>query len=350
MMWYPEKAAFRVGKTENNSWDRDSIGRYSFASGHNTKAKDLSSTAMGYYTEAIGAYSTAMGFYTDAIGAYSTAMGQVTEAIGSYSTAMGKTTQANGYACTAIGMYNEPIVTPQTTVTPTTPLFIIGNGDNNQYSNAMVVRKDGRVGLSTDAPTNQLHIGGGESGWDKGIRLDNSNTADDYGALLFDGDMKFRTFKVGSDFVFRNFANVSTATLYSTGNMTIAGVLTQNSDRRLKKDITPIKDAMNKLDHLKAYHYYWNGEDKDPAMQTGLMAQEVETYMPELVKTNQDGYKSVNYIGLIPYIIEAINQINKEKSVMKKDRTEELMAIIMKQQEDINLLKEKIKKMEEEDK
>jgi len=168
--------------------------------------------------------------------------------------------------------------------------------------------------------------------------------------MLFDGDMKFRTFKVGSDFVFRNSANTTTATLYSTGNMTIAGTLTELSDRRLKKDVTSIKDAMNKLTHLKAYHYYWNAEDKDPAMQTGLMAQEVETYMPELVKTNQDGYKSVNYIGLIPYMIDAINQINKEKSEIKKDRTEELMAIIMKQQEDINLLKEKIKKMEEEDK
>ncbi len=420
MMWYPEKAAFRVGGVANNIWNRDSIGYYSFASGYNTKAKGPYSTAMGYSTAAIGANSIAMGYYTDAIGdfstamgefteangdnstamgfttsangefstamgefteangdfstamgykttangdyatamgrltnangASSTAMGQLTDANGVYSTAMGSSTNANGYACTAIGMYNDPIVTPQTTVTPTTPLFIIGNGDNNQYSNAMVVRKDGRVGLSTDAPTNQLHIGGGESGWGKGIRLDNSNTADDYGALLFDEDMKFRTFKVGSDFVFRNSANTTTATLYSTGNMTIAGTLTAPSDRRLKKDITPIKDAMNKLNHLKAYHYYWIAEDKDPAMQTGLMAQEVETYMPELVKTNQDGYKSVNYIGLIPYMIDAINQINKEKSEFKKDRTEELMAIIMKQQEDINLLKEKIKKMEEEDK
>ena len=350
MMWYREKAAFRVGEVLGNNWDRDSIGFFSIAVGLSTKAKGDASTAMGEYTEAIGDASTAMGYKTGAYGNHSTAMGYFTGAYGNHSTAMGEATDANGYACTAIGVYNDPIVTPQAGVAPTTPLFIIGNGDYFQSSNAMVVRKDGRVGLSTDAPTNQLHIGGGESGWDKGIRLDNSSTANDYGVMLFDGDMKFRTFKVGSDFVFRNSANTSTATLYSTGNMTIAGTLTELSDRRLKKDITPIKDAMNKLTHLKAYHYYWNAEDKDPAMQTGLMAQEVETYMPELVKTNQDGYKSVNYIGLIPYMIDAINQINKEKSEIKKDRTEELLAIIMKQQEDINLLKEKIKKMEEEDK
>ncbi|MBK6667627.1 MAG: tail fiber domain-containing protein [Saprospiraceae bacterium] len=369
LMWYPEKAAFRVGWTENNSWDRDSIGRYSFASGYSTKAKGPYSTAMGYITDANGNASTAMGYLTDAIGAYSTAMGYGTDAIGVYSiamgygpdangdastamgnstnangyssTAMGIWTEANGYACTAIGMYNDPIVTPQTTVTPTTPLFIIGNG-NSSYgdrSNAMVVRKDGRVGLGTNAPTNQLHLGAGESGWDKGIRLDQSSTANDYGVMLFDGHMKFRTFKNESDFVFRNSANTTTATLYSTGNMTIAGTLTQNSDRRLKKDITPIKDAMDKLNHLKAYHYYWNAEDNDPAMQTGLMAQDVEANMPELVKTNQEGYKSVNYIGLIPYVIDAVNQINKDNI----DQIKEL-------KNEIDMLKQMIRNLEKKEK
>jgi len=410
MMWYPEKAAFRVGAVPNNKWNRDSIGIYSFASGYSTKASGggayatgmhtiasgSRSTAMGSATYASGNYSTAMGNNTTASGLYSTAMGSGTLASENYSTAMGEETIAagvssfaagssthavsdystafgyntlasginstalgrftqargisslalgyysysNGAHSIVIGQYNEPIVPPQLVVTATTPLFIIGNGDDdNNRSNAMVVRKDGRVGLGTDAPTNQLHIGGGESGWGKGIRLDNSNTADDYGALLFDGDMKFRTFMVGSDFVFRNSANTTTATLYSTGNMTIAGTLTAPSDRRLKKDITPIKDAMNKLNHLKAYHYYWIAEDKDPAMQTGLMAQEVETYMPELVKTNQEGYKSVNYIGLIPYVIDAVNQINKDNI----DQIKEL-------KNEIDMLKQMIRNLEKKEK
>ena len=157
--------------------------------------------------------------------------------------------------------------------------------------------------------------------------------------MLFDGHMKFRTFKNESDFVFRNSANTTTATLYSTGNMTIAGTLTQNSDRRLKKDITPIKDAMDKLNHLKAYHYYWNAEDNDPAMQTGLMAQDVEANMPELVKTNQEGYKSVNYIGLIPYVIDAVNQINKDNI----DQIKEL-------KNEIDMLKQMIRNLEKKEK
>ena len=362
MMWYPDKAAFRAGAAGYGTWDKENIGDYSVAMGSEVWAKDDGSICLGIYSWSTNYCSVALGFSSIASGYNSLAAGasyakgysssalSEGRANGSYSCAFGFRNYANGCYTTAVGMYADSIVARQTSVTPTTPMFVVGNGASGSLSNAMVVRKDGRVGLGTNAPTNQLHLGAGESGWDKGIRLDQSSTANDYGVMLFDGDMKFRTFKLGSDFVFRNSANTSTATLYSTGDMTIAGTLTQNSDRRLKKDITPIKDAMNKLNHLKAYHYYWNAEDKDPAMQAGLMAQEVETYMPELVKTNQDGYKSVNYIGLIPYMIDAINQINKEKIEMKKDRTEELMAIIMKQQEDINMLKEKIKKMEEEGK
>ena len=39
LMWYPDKAAFRVGAVGSKNWDMDSIGNYSFASGFNTKAK-----------------------------------------------------------------------------------------------------------------------------------------------------------------------------------------------------------------------------------------------------------------------------------------------------------------------
>jgi hypothetical protein len=39
LMWYPDKAAFRVGAVVDKSWDKDSIGYYTFASGQTTKAK-----------------------------------------------------------------------------------------------------------------------------------------------------------------------------------------------------------------------------------------------------------------------------------------------------------------------
>src|ERR1039458_4928809 len=103
MMWYPLKAAFRVGEVFGTQWDDANIGGYSFASGNNTIASDNSSTAMGDNTTASGYSSTAMGNITTASGVYSTAMGDSTTASGYSSTAMGNGTTASGVYSTAMG-------------------------------------------------------------------------------------------------------------------------------------------------------------------------------------------------------------------------------------------------------
>src|SRR5687767_9398445 len=54
MMWYADRAAFRVGSVTGVSWNKDSIGNYSFASGWNTKASGTYSFAMGASTTASG--------------------------------------------------------------------------------------------------------------------------------------------------------------------------------------------------------------------------------------------------------------------------------------------------------
>ncbi|MFS8083040.1 MAG: tail fiber domain-containing protein [Ginsengibacter sp.] len=131
MMWYPDKAAFRVGYVTGSRWDKDNIGNFSFASGYDaiaigrfstsigggTMATGLSSTAMGSSTVASGDGSTAigigstssgesstsMGFGTTAIGDQSTSMGNDTRATGTNSTALGNTTMAEGNTSTAMG-------------------------------------------------------------------------------------------------------------------------------------------------------------------------------------------------------------------------------------------------------
>jgi len=104
MIWYPDKAAFRAGRVLNENWDKDSIGIYSFATGHRTKAKGRGSIAMGDFTTASGWNSTAMGDFTTASGSASTAMGSSTTASGSASTAMGGSTTASGSFSTAMGI------------------------------------------------------------------------------------------------------------------------------------------------------------------------------------------------------------------------------------------------------
>ena len=188
MMWYPDKSAFRVGLVEESQWDKNNIGTNSFASGFNTTASGIYSTAIGEETvasgigstamgsrtiasgtnstaiginvNATGAFSTAMGGSTDATARWATAMGNGTIASGEISTAMGYRTISRGFTGTAIGMFNNPILaTSQSVATSGTPLFIVGNGsDDNNRNNAMVVLKSGNVGIGTDAPAENLVV------------------------------------------------------------------------------------------------------------------------------------------------------------------------------------------------
>ncbi|MEO6253749.1 MAG: tail fiber domain-containing protein [Ferruginibacter sp.] len=104
MMWYPDKAAFRVGKVDGLKWDKDSIGSYSFAAGFNTKANNLYSTALGSQTTASNFYSTSLGSGTTASGIASTAMGLGTIASGGAATALGNATTASGTQSTSMGI------------------------------------------------------------------------------------------------------------------------------------------------------------------------------------------------------------------------------------------------------
>ena len=188
MLWYPKKAAFRAGYVSVTQWDDANIGNFSFASGYDAKASgyystamglntiasgsvstaigqstmasEISSTAMGGYTTASGLYSTAMGANTTASGNRATSMGANTMASGDRSTSMGSFTKAKGFASTVIGMYNDSLLAnPEIIPTTTTPLFIVGNGDaDNTRSNAMVVQKNGNVGIGTSTPNAKLSI------------------------------------------------------------------------------------------------------------------------------------------------------------------------------------------------
>ena len=103
MMWYPQKAAFRAGVVDGTQWNKDSIGRYSFATGNNTKARGEGGFATGNQTTASGIYSTATGEFTTASGFISTAMGAQTKATADFATAMGFVTTASGNSSTATG-------------------------------------------------------------------------------------------------------------------------------------------------------------------------------------------------------------------------------------------------------
>ncbi len=169
MMWYADKAAFRVGALSfngpaddgTNYWDAANVGKYSFAAGYNTRAAGISAVAMGRLANAGGDYSLATGYFTLASGLNSTATGYGSKATGQYATAIGLLTTAQAYASTS-GLFNDPMSGSNTSnAVPTDPLFIVGNGTLAETSNAFMILKNGNTGIGVNNPgTNKLQVAG----------------------------------------------------------------------------------------------------------------------------------------------------------------------------------------------
>ena len=102
--------------------------------------------------------------------------------------------------------------------------------------------------------------------------------------------------------------------LYIDGKIKTTGI-TELSDVRYKKDINTIESALAKIKQLRGVTYEWKNptlENNRNGLQSGLIAQEVELVIPSVVDTDLDGFKSVQYSHLVPYLIESIKELNAE--------------------------------------
>ena len=120
---------------------------------------------------------------------------------------------------------------------------------------------------------------------------------------------------IGNDSVAQNInigtAGARTITLGSTSSTSVTAFnFTIASDAILKTNITPLASTLDKILQLDGYTYNWkNSENTEP--QIGLIAQEVEKQFPELV-TQNDNFKSVNYLGMIAVLIHAMKEQQQE--------------------------------------
>jgi hypothetical protein len=89
------------------------------------------------------------------------------------------------------------------------------------------------------------------------------------------------------------------------------------SDIRLKKDFRDLSNSLSSITQLKGYNYYLRNE-KNPNLQTGFIAQEIQKIFPELVNTGSDGYLSVDYTGLIPHLVESVKALKSENEFLKE--------------------------------
>ncbi|MFM7708696.1 MAG: tail fiber domain-containing protein, partial [Gammaproteobacteria bacterium] len=103
-----------------------------------------------------------------------------------------------------------------------------------------------------------------------------------------------------------------TGDINASGSVRAAGVAL-TSDARFKTNVQAITDALSIVRRLQGVSYDWNRaafpeRNFSARPQIGVIAQEVEQVLPELVSTDAQGYKSVNYMGLIPVLIEGMKQ------------------------------------------
>jgi len=91
------------------------------------------------------------------------------------------------------------------------------------------------------------------------------------------------------------------------GNMYVSGYITGLSDIRYKTNISDIYEPLNKVEQLKGIYYNLLNDDK---RSIGLIAQDVEKIIPEVVYTNKDEIKSIAYQNLVALLIEAVKELN----------------------------------------
>ena len=298
------------------------------------------STAMGYVTTASGNWSIAMGDNTTASGSGSTAMGANTSASGLASTAMGGGTSASGNYSTAMG--RSSLAQHQGT-------FVWADSDTTDFPssgpNQFLIRASGGVGIGTANPNAPLHVTGGtDASVTAGGYLvlgrvndpnlvfdDNEIMARDFGspATLFlnanGGDVR-----IGTALGIGRAPATNALEVAGTASKSAAGSWLANSDARIKRDITPVTDALATLDKVRlvSFDYTAGYRAEHPEVESrrhlNVVAQEFREVFPEHVKSSgeklPDGSEilQVDTYPLTIYSAAAVQELNRKLQTLEQ--------------------------------
>ncbi|HAS42690.1 MAG TPA: hypothetical protein DCS93_19575 [Microscillaceae bacterium] len=137
-----------------------------------------------------------------------------------------------------------------------------------------------------------------------------------------------------------------------TGDIEYTGTITDVSDRRLKAEFRPIRQALSRVKQLKGFTYHMKNDPKK-VREYGVIAQEVQKLFPEMVKVidPEKGHLGVSYIQLVPVLLEAvkaqddkITAVEKENKALKTQLRE--LEALKKQVAEAKVLKARLEKIE----
>ena len=129
------------------------------------------------------------------------------------------------------------------------------------------------------------------------------------------------TISIGGNTFVNSSRNITCGTIAATGAITATGDVTAfySSDRRMKDNITPIENSLEKVTQLGGYEFDWNHVSPYEGMHDiGVIAQEVLKVAPEAVAKRENDMLAVRYEKLVPLLIEAIKELKEEVEELKR--------------------------------
>ena len=175
------------------------------------------------------------------------------------------------------------------TTSPTSKLRVVATGFN---TGVLASSSSGAGVVGTSGSTSGVHGSStsgtgvfGDSGSGEGVHGESSSSYGIYGS------------------------SVSSYAGYFSGNVYVTGTVTQSSDVRLKRDVANLSYGLREVLQLRPVTWTWK-DRADRGRQLGLIAQEIEPVLPELVTREKDERQTLglNYIGLMPVVINAIQE------------------------------------------
>jgi hypothetical protein len=367
MFWDQSKMALRAGTDPTDEWSENDAGLYSAAFGERARAEGRGSFAAGRDAEALDFTSIAIGCRVYSYGDSSVAIGSQASADRG-SVAIGLYVDADAPNSFVIGKGSGPGVGVLENNIPNS--LMVGMGSS--VSALFVGGPNNYVGIGKDEPLRRCHIrdndidlpngalyadvtvveaddailglysnAGGSAGSaltfgeidggalvDKWAFVRETTTGGDDGLRITYGTSNDQ---FGNDVVMYLDANrrvgiktrsVGTYELYVAGDAYATGGWTP-SDLRFKHDIEEIDSALDKVLNLRGVLFRWRTQEYTDkgfpeGRHYGVIAQEAEEVLPEIIKEGPDGEKAIAYTEIVPVLIESIKELKAENEALKE--------------------------------
>jgi len=240
-------------------------------------------------------------------------------------------------------------------------VFATNPDSDDDLIERMRITHDGKVGINNVNPTGSLTVGATNRANDTkivaladddhkaGFEAYGSNQGTGYiytgqstaygGGMFYNGDgaPAFTSDEISNDYLsfFRRSNNTPHTVFgfhYNSDEVRFVAdvVAFYSSDERLKENVIPIGNSIEKVKQIRGVEFDWipkkdsDGSDihRHEGHDVGVIAQEIEKVLPEVVETRDNGYKAVKYEKIVPLLIESIKEQQKQIDELKKELKE----------------------------